>query len=56
MKNLENTLSKFVPESEAKIDAPFWETGVNPVTMTKIHDTYDWVEDENKTVNYNYQF
>lgn len=47
---------KFVPDSEAKLDAPFWETGVNPVTMTKIHDTYDWVEDDNKTVDYNYQF
>ena len=47
---------RFVEESEAKLDAPFWETGVNPVTMTKIHDTYDWTEDEKNTVDYNYQF
>lgn len=47
---------KFVQDSEAVTNAPFWETGVNPVTMTKIHDTYDWTEDEKNTVDYNYQF
>ena len=47
---------RFVEETEAKLYAPFWETGVNPLTMTKVHDTYDWVEDEKNTVDYSYEF
>lgn len=47
---------RFVEESEAVLDAPFWETGMNPVTMTKIHETYDWVEDGNKSVDYGYKY
>ena len=47
---------RFVPESEAFTGDAFWKTPANPVTGTKIHDTYDWVEDENNTVDYNYQF
>lgn len=47
---------RFVEESEAYTEAAFWKTPANPVTMTKIHDNYDWIEDEKNTVNYNYQF
>lgn len=46
---------RFVEDSEAKLDAPFWETGVNPVTMTKIHETNDYIEDAD-VVDYNYTF
>ena len=47
---------KFVKDTEAKTDKPFWETGVNPVTMTKIHDTYDWVDDIENSVDYKYEY
>ena len=47
---------RFVPESESFTGRAFWKSPVNPVTMTKIHETYDWVEDEKNTVDYNYQF
>ena len=50
------TGGRFVEESEAVLDKPFWETGVNPVTMTKVHDTYDWTEDVNNSVDYGYKY
>lgn len=30
--------NRFVEETEAITDQPFWESGANPVTMTRIHE------------------
>lgn len=47
---------RFVEESEANLDAPFWETGVNPVTMTKV-ECYASAEIPDDTfVEYDYTF
>lgn len=47
---------KFVPESEAVTDKPFWESGVNPVTMTKVESYSAVIEPEDTFVDYNYTF
>lgn len=47
---------RFVEESEAKLDAPFWETGVNPMTMTKVENYSAFLEPEDTFVDYNYTF
>ena len=47
---------RFVEESEANLDAPFWETGVNPVTMTKVENYSAVLEPEDTFVDYNYTF
>ena len=47
---------RFADETDAKLDAPFWETGVNPVTMTKVENYSAVLEPEDTFVDYNYTF
>ena len=47
---------RFVEESESNLDAPFWETGVNPMTMTKVENYSAVLEPEDTFVDYNYTF
>ena len=53
---IERPLGYLVEESETNLDAPFWETGVNPVTMTKV-ECYASAEIPDDTfVEYDYTF
>lgn len=45
---------KYVPNTEAKTDKPFWESGVSPITMYKIPS--DWGNDEDKATVYDYEY
>lgn len=47
---------RFVEDTEAFTGAAFWKSPVNPMTMTKIHDNYDWTEDTSKSVDYGYKY
>ena len=45
-----------VEESSARVDEPFWETGVNPITGHKEEALCNVVVPEETVTDYNYQF
>ena len=45
---------KYVPNSEAATNKPFWESGVNPITMTRT--VSDWGNDDDKATVYDYEY
>ena len=45
---------KYVPNSEAVTNKPFWESGVNPITMTRT--VSDWGNDDDKATVYDYEY
>lgn len=49
-------MSKFVPESPAKTDEPFWVSGVNPITMIKEESLANVTTSEETSIDYDYQF